>query len=98
MQETKRSCRAVKAALLVSSDERANVVPRCSHHLRGHQFIFVQNLFNHQEKRKSGTVVKGRATNSCTFDRRLIHDGIRLRDYEGVPSRQDVFLFKGHPF
>ncbi|KAJ8438388.1 LOW QUALITY PROTEIN: hypothetical protein Cgig2_006306 [Carnegiea gigantea] len=50
------------------------------HNLRGHQFILIQNLFNHRVKRKSETVVKSR---------RLIHGGIRLGDYEGVPGRQE---------
>ena len=83
---------------LTSSDERANVVPRCRDHLRGRQFILVENLFNHQVKRKSETVVKGRAINSYTLGSRLIHGGIRLGDYEGVPSRQEVLLLEVHPF
>ncbi|KAJ8445590.1 LOW QUALITY PROTEIN: hypothetical protein Cgig2_018531 [Carnegiea gigantea] len=83
------TARAEQAAQLASSDKRANVVLRCRHHLRRRQFTLVQNLFNHQVKRKSETVVEGRATNSYTFGRRLIHDGICLGDYEGVPSRQE---------
>ena len=73
-------------------------MPRGRHHLRGRQFILVQNLLNHQVKRKSETIVEGRAINNYTFGRRLIHGGIRLRDYEGVSNRQEVLFFEGHPF
>ncbi|KAJ8423209.1 LOW QUALITY PROTEIN: hypothetical protein Cgig2_006762 [Carnegiea gigantea] len=60
------------------------------HHLRGRQFILVQNLLNHRVKKQSETIVEGRTINSYIFDRRLIHGGIRLKDYESVSSRQEV--------
>ncbi|KAJ8434212.1 hypothetical protein Cgig2_015701 [Carnegiea gigantea] len=55
------------------------------HNLHGHQFILVQNLFNHQVKRKSETIVESRTINSYTFGGWLIHGGIRLGDYEERP-------------
>ncbi|KAJ8452430.1 hypothetical protein Cgig2_000019 [Carnegiea gigantea] len=63
--------------------------PYGRHHLHGRQFILVQNLLNHRVKRKSETIVEGRVINSYTFSKRLIHGRIRLRDYEGVSSRQE---------
>ncbi|KAJ8451340.1 LOW QUALITY PROTEIN: hypothetical protein Cgig2_014112 [Carnegiea gigantea] len=56
---------------------------------RAEQFILVQNLFNHWVKRKSKTIVESRVINSYTLGRRLIHGGIRLGDYKGVPSRHE---------
>ncbi|KAJ8429993.1 hypothetical protein Cgig2_033918 [Carnegiea gigantea] len=59
------------------------------HNLRRRLFILVQNLFNHRVKRKSETVVESRVINIYTFGGWLIHGGIHLRDYKGVPSRQE---------
>ncbi|KAJ8448912.1 hypothetical protein Cgig2_030768 [Carnegiea gigantea] len=42
-----------------------------------------------QVKKKSETVVESRAINSYTFRGRLIYSGIRLRDHEGIPDRQE---------
>ncbi|KAJ8445072.1 hypothetical protein Cgig2_022592 [Carnegiea gigantea] len=70
---------------------------RAEHNLYGRQFVHVQNLFNHQVKRKSKTVVESQAINCYTFSGRLIHGCIRLEDYEGVPCRQEILLLKGRP-
>ncbi|KAJ8432237.1 LOW QUALITY PROTEIN: hypothetical protein Cgig2_007638 [Carnegiea gigantea] len=44
---------------------------------------------NHpRSPRKSGTIVESRAINNYTFGGRLIHGGIHLRDYKGVPGWQ----------
>ncbi|KAJ8423819.1 hypothetical protein Cgig2_017382 [Carnegiea gigantea] len=47
------------------------------------------NVRDEQVKRKSETVVENCMINSYTFGRQLIYGGIRLGDYEGVPSRQE---------
>ncbi|KAJ8432898.1 LOW QUALITY PROTEIN: hypothetical protein Cgig2_014485 [Carnegiea gigantea] len=60
------------------------------HNLRGRQLILVLNLFNHQVKRKSETVVESCAIDCYTFGRWLIHGCIHLGNYEGVPCRQEV--------
>jgi len=65
--------------------------------LRGCQFILVQNLINHLVKRKSETIVKSRAINNYIFGGWLVHIGIRLGDYEGVPGRQELLLLEGCP-
>jgi len=49
-------------------------------------------------KRKLETVVESCTISSYTFGEWIIHVSIRLRDYEGVPSRQEVLLLKGYPF
>ncbi|KAJ8423698.1 LOW QUALITY PROTEIN: hypothetical protein Cgig2_003382 [Carnegiea gigantea] len=89
---TRLNARAEQTAQLASSDERANVVPRCRHHMPWRQFILVQNLLNYQVKRKSETVVEGCMINSYTLGGRLIHGGIRLGDYEAC--RNDLGIRK----
>ncbi|KAJ8433873.1 hypothetical protein Cgig2_021256 [Carnegiea gigantea] len=52
----------------------------------------------HRVKRKSETVVESRAINNYTFGGRLIHGGIRLGDYEGVPNRQELGIVISHGY
>ncbi|KAJ8429887.1 LOW QUALITY PROTEIN: hypothetical protein Cgig2_014167 [Carnegiea gigantea] len=84
MHETKRSCRVEEVVQFAGYDERAN-------------FILIQNLFNHRVKKKPEIVVESCVINNYTFGGWLIHGGIRLGDYEGVPGRQEVLLIKGRP-
>ncbi|KAJ8422451.1 LOW QUALITY PROTEIN: hypothetical protein Cgig2_002965 [Carnegiea gigantea] len=63
MHETKCPCRAREAT---------------QHNLCGCQFVLVQNLFSHQVKRKSETIVESHAINCYTFDGWLIHGCICL--------------------
>ncbi|KAJ8430669.1 hypothetical protein Cgig2_033825 [Carnegiea gigantea] len=61
------------------------------------------DLYNHRMKGKSEAVVKGRAIDSYTFCRRLIHSGIGLGDHEGIAairycfSRADLFNGSDYP-
>ncbi|KAJ8436374.1 hypothetical protein Cgig2_032195 [Carnegiea gigantea] len=46
-------------------------------------------------QRESETVVESRVINRYTFSGRRVHIHIRLRDYKGVPRRQEVLLLDG---
>ncbi|KAJ8419438.1 hypothetical protein Cgig2_027358 [Carnegiea gigantea] len=54
-----------------------------------HRFVLVQDLYNHKMKGETETIVKGRTIDHYTFCKQLIHGGIRLKDHEGIPSRQE---------
>ncbi|KAJ8419965.1 hypothetical protein Cgig2_025651 [Carnegiea gigantea] len=86
-----------QATQLTSRDKGANVVPGCRHDLRRRQFVLVQNVFDYRVKRKPKAVIESRTVDRDAFSGRLIHYHIRLRDYESIPSVQEIFLLKSHP-
>ncbi|KAJ8446512.1 hypothetical protein Cgig2_027474 [Carnegiea gigantea] len=61
------------------------------------QTLCHDDIFNHRMKGKPETVIKSRTINDNALCGRLIHCGIRLGDYEGIPGKQKLLLLEGRP-